>query len=104
MKTIMVVDNEISVLEKVRSVLEKDNFEVVTVDNRRKALEMIEQDKEGKFSLILIDTSIPNSKQPAFFSMKPNSKKDIDTSNEIDFLQKPFTKEELLSFVKKRSK
>ena len=103
MKTIMVVDDETSILEQVKSVLEEDDFEVVTVDNRRKALELIEQDKDDNFSLILIDTSLPDSKQPAFFSMKPKSKKDIDTSNESDFLRKPFTKEQLIDFVKKRS-
>ena len=103
MKTIMVVDDETSILEQVKSVLEEDEFEVVTVDNRRKALELIEQDKDDNFSLILIDTSLPDSKQPAFFSMKPKSKKDIDTSNESDFLRKPFTKEQLIDFVKKRS-
>jgi FixJ family two-component response regulator len=33
--------------------------------------------------------------------MKPKSK-NIDTSKEEDFLQKPFTKEELLDFVKRK--
>ncbi len=44
---------------------------------------------------------MPNSKKPALFSIKPKSKKNIDTSREEDFLQKPFTKEQLLNFVKK---
>lgn len=102
MKTIMVVDDETSILEEVKSCLEEDDFEVVTVDNSRKALEIMENDKEDNFGLILIDTSMPDSKKPAFFSMKPRSKKDIDTSKEEDFLQKPFTKEQLLDFVKSK--
>jgi DNA-binding NtrC family response regulator len=102
MKTIMVVDDETSILEEVKSCLEEDDFEVVTVDNSRKALELMENDKEDNFGLILIDTSMPDSKTPAFFSMKPKSKKDIDTSKEEDFLQKPFTKEQLLDFVKSK--
>ena len=102
MKTIMVVDDETSILEEVKSCLEEDDFEVVTVDNSRKALELMENDKEDNFGLILIDTSMPDSKKPAFFSMKPRSKKDIDTSKEEDFLQKPFTKEQLLDFVKSK--
>lgn len=32
--------------------------------------------------------------------MKPASKMNLDTNNTEDFLQKPFTKEQLLSFVK----
>lgn len=104
MKTIMVVDDETSILEEVKSCLEDDDFEVVTVDNSRKALELMENDKEDNFGLILIDTSMPDSRKPAFFSMKPRPKKDIDTSKEEDFLQKPFTKEQLLDFVKSKLK
>ena len=102
MKTIMVVDDETSILEEVKSCLENDDFEVITVDSSRKAIELMENDKEDNYGLILIDTSMPDTKQPAFFSMKPKSKSDIDTSKEEDFLQKPFTKEQLVNFVKNR--
>jgi len=100
MKTIMVVDDETNILEEVKACLEEDDFKVVTVDNSRKAFEIM--DEEEKFGLILIDTFMPNSNKPAFFSMKPGSKKNIDTSNEDDFLQKPFTREQLLDFVKRK--
>ena len=102
MKTIMVVDDETSILEQVKSCLEEDDFEVIAVDNNRKALELMDEDKEDTFGLILIDTSLPDSKTPALFSMKPRSKKDIDTSKSEDFLQKPFTKEQLVEFVKRK--
>ena len=102
MKTIMVVDDETNILEEVKSCLEDDDFEVVTVDNNKKALELMEKDSEDNFGLILIDTSLPDSNQSALFSMRPKSKKNIDTSNINDFLQKPFTKEQLLEFVKKK--
>lgn len=102
MKTIMVVDDETSVLEEVKKNLEPNEFEVITVDNSRKALELIEQDDKDKLNLILIDTNIPNSKAPALFSMKPQSKMNIDTSKEEDFLQKPFTREQLIEFIKKK--
>ena len=102
MKTIMVVDDETSILEEVKSCLKEEDFEVVTVDNNRKAFELIEDDNEDNFSLILIDTSLPDSNIPAFFSMKPISKRDIDTSREEDFLQKPFTKQQLIDFIKRK--
>jgi CheY-like chemotaxis protein len=98
----MVVDDEITTLEIVKSCLKKEDFEVVTVDSNRKAFEIMENEKENNFSLILIDTRFPNSNIPAFFSMNPKSKKNIDTSIEDNFLKKPFTKEELLEFIKKR--
>ena len=102
MKTVMIIDDENNVLEEVRKTLETDEFQVVTVDNSRRALELIEQDNEDKISLILIDTHIPDTKTPAFFSMKPQSKTNVDTSREEDFLQKPFTREQLLEFIKKK--
>lgn len=101
MKTIMVVDDEASILDEVKSCLEEDEFEVVTASNSRKALELMNEDEED-FGLILIDTLMPDSKKPAFFSMKPKSKSNIDTSKAEDFLQKPFTKEQLLDFVKSK--
>ena len=101
MKTIMVVDDETSILEEVKSCLEEE-FEVVAVNNNRKAFELIDEDNEDNYSLILIDTSLPESNIPAFFSMKPSSKKSIDTSNVEDFLQKPFTKQQLIDFIKKK--
>ena len=101
MKTIMVVDDEADILEEIKSCLEEDEFEVVTASNSRKALELMGEGEEN-FGLILIDTAMPDSKKPALFSMKPTSKSSIDTSKEEDFLQKPFTKEQLLDFVKSK--
>ena len=92
----MVVDDESSVLEKVRSFLEYNEFDVVTVKNSRQALELM--DTETTIDLILIDTPMPASDKTAFFSMKPDSKLSVEgTSN---FLQKPFTKEQLVNFIK----
>jgi len=102
MKTIMIVDDETNILNEVKQCLEEDDFKVIAVDNNRKALELIELDKDGNFGLILIDTSMPDTKTPAFFSMKPDSKKNIDTSRDEDFLKKPFTKNQLLNFVRNK--
>jgi len=75
MKTIMVVDDETSILEEVKSCLKEEEFEVVAVNNNRKAFELIDEDSKDNYSLILIDTSLPDRNIPAFFSMKPSSKK-----------------------------
>ena len=104
MKTIMVIDDESDILKKVNSSLETDNFEVVTASDSRQALELMTEDTEENYGLILIDTPLPGTKKSAFFSMKPKSKMHIDTSKMGDFLQKPFTEEQLLNFVKKKLK
>lgn len=102
MKTIMIIDDKTNIIEEVKESLEQEDFELITAENNRKALELIEEDKENKYGLILIDTSMPDTKTPAFFSIKPKSNKNIDTSKEEDFLQKPFTKEQLLNFIKSK--
>jgi DNA-binding response OmpR family regulator len=104
MKTIMVVDDESNVLEQVKSCLEEDDFEVITATDSRTALELMNGNKEDDFGLILIDTLLPGSKKSALFSMKPKSRIDINAGKAEDFLQKPFTKEQLLDFVKSKVK
>jgi len=102
MKTIMVVDDESDILEKVKLNLQNDDFEVVTASDSREALELMTGDKEDDIGLILIDTPLPGTTKSAFFSMKPKSKMHIDTTKMDDFLQKPFTKEQLINFVKSK--
>lgn len=102
MKTIMVVDDEENILEEVKKSLEEEDFEVLTVENTRKALEIIDEDKENKIELILIDTKLPDSNVPAFFSINPKLKTNIEIDKEENFLKKPFTKEQLIEFVRKK--
>lgn len=99
MKTIMVVDDELPILNKVKSCLENDNFDVITAVNSREALEILDKYEED-LGLILIDTPMPGNRTSAFFSIKPKSK--IDSSKLENFLQKPFTDKELLSFVRSK--
>ena len=95
----MIVDDEPEVLEKVRSYLEENKFDVVTVPNSRKALQFLEENEGDNIDLILIDTPLPGGgSEDGFYSMKPKSKiPDTETGN---FLQKPFTREQLVDFVK----
>jgi CheY-like chemotaxis protein len=95
-KTVMIVDDEVDILEKVKSYLESDEIEVVTANNSRQALKLMEEG--ATFDLILIGTQMPCSDGAALFSMNPK----VKTSGLDDFLQKPFNKEQLVSFVKER--
>lgn len=89
MKTIMIVDDEIDMLKEVKSFLEKDDFEVVTATNSRDALEHMDEINEENVNLILVNTVTSLDNKPAFFSIKPTSKMNINTSKTEDFLQKP---------------
>ena len=99
MKTIMVVDDELDFLEKIKLYLEKEDVEVITAFNSRQAIEQIEEKHENIVDLILINTRLPGSKNStALFSMKPSSREStIDNDN---FLQKPFTQQQLIEFIK----
>jgi len=98
----MIIDDESHILSDVKSYLEKD-FQVITAENNRDALEMIEKHNKD-LELILIDSNIPDTEIPAFFSMKPDTDKKIDTTKTDDFLMKPFTRTQLVDFVKNRLK
>jgi FixJ family two-component response regulator len=95
----MIVDEETDFLKDVQALLEKDEVEVITVRNSREALHRLKEDNEETFDLILVNTRMPGSMiTSALFCMKPPLKK---LPGGIDnFLQKPFTKQELIEFVK----
>lgn len=96
----MIIEEETERLNEIKSLLEEE-FAVVTARNSREALECLTQRSEESFDLILVNTRMPGSVQTsALFSLKPPLKKqpcDIE-----QFLQKPFTKQELLIFVKEK--
>jgi DNA-binding response OmpR family regulator len=102
-KTIMIVDEENDLLKKVKILLEKEDVEVVTANNSREALEQLKEENEETFDLILVNTRMPGSKATtALFSIRPSLKKlPVGIDN---FLKKPFTKEELVDFVKDKIK
>ncbi len=97
----MVIDEEEEFLKTVKTVLEKEKIAVVTARNSREALERLEKDNEETFDLILVNTRMPGSVLTnALFSMRPALKKlpaGID-----NFLQRPFTREELVEFVREK--
>ncbi|MEF8878991.1 MAG: response regulator [Candidatus Thermoplasmatota archaeon] len=102
MKTIMVVDDEVETQEKVKDFLRDYNLNVVTASDSRKALELMDK-KENEYGLLLVDTPFPGSSdRSAFISMKPDSNISSVIGKEEDFLEKPFTKQQLLDFVKSK--
>jgi DNA-binding response OmpR family regulator len=97
----MIVDEETDFFREVQTLLEKDEIEVITVRNSREALDRLKENNEETFDLILVNTQMPGSMiTSALFCMKPPLKK---LPGGIDnFLQKPFTKQELIEFVKSK--
>ncbi len=99
-KTIMGVDEEEVVLDQVKSYLESEDVLVVTATDSRQALSQLFRENEETFDLILVNTRMPGSTDAlALFSLKPTLKK--LPSIRDDFLEKPFTKDQLLEFIKR---
>jgi CheY-like chemotaxis protein len=97
----MIVDEETDIIKQVKDILEKEDVEIVTVTNSRQALGRLKEENEETFDLILVNTKMPGSQNTtALFSMKPVLKK--QPSGIENFLQKPFTKEQLVEFVKEK--
>lgn len=97
----MIIDEEDDFLNHVKTVLEKEDVEVVTARNSREALERLKEENEETFDLILVNTRMPGSVLTnALFCMRPPLKK-LPGGIE-NFLQRPFTKEELIEFVKEK--
>lgn len=55
-KKVMIVDDEIDILATLKTLLEKQNYEVVTVENGAECLKKIEEGFEG---IVLMDIFMP---------------------------------------------
>ena len=94
----MIVDDQTDILEQVKSYLDEDDYNVITMKNRREALELLEQ--ESTIDLMLINMSISTNNKESFFSMKPNIKPNLEEND--NYLSKPFTKTQLLNFINRK--
>ena len=117
-KTIMVVDDEKSMLVVVKTVLEPEGFEVITANSGKECLEML---KKRKPDLILMDMMMPglSGRDTTEKIRKDKRTKDIkiafltvvsfsETGKEvlrkigvIDYITKPFENEEFIKRIRK---
>jgi DNA-binding response OmpR family regulator len=93
----MIVDKEEDILKKVKLYLESEDIEVITAENSRQALKLMEKET---FDLILVGTQMPCTNSSALFSLNPKVRGEMGGRD--DFLEKPFDKEQLISFVKEK--
>ena len=97
----MVVDRDNILCEQIKQILKEDNVDVISASSNRKAIEMLEELPQEQVNLLLIETILPGSSTAALFSLQPSVSMKKDDSNLENFLQKPFTKDQLRDFIKK---
>ena len=113
---ILHVDDESDILTVVKTILEKEGYEVVSVPSGKDALKSIELDG---FSLIILDIMMPDMSGWDLFTriaeVKPNYKiiflSIVDVSEERqkvlkeagikDYIKKPFDRDDFVARVKK---
>lgn len=112
-KTIMIADDEPDIRESVKTILERKGYVVVTAVNGDDCLKKL---PKQKVDLILLDIMMPGTPvreiipkikntRIAFLSVVKTSEAEkedlLKSKNIVDFIQKPFDINELLSRVKK---
>lgn len=110
-KTIMVVDDDDDIRSTVKTVLEKNNYKVVTAISGDDALVKLKKEKPD---LILMDIMMPGTpvrdvvpkikQKVAYLSVVRTSEAEkeelMKSKNIVDFIQKPFDIKELVKRVK----
>lgn len=118
-KRILHVDDEPDTLRVVKTILEKEGFEVVSVNNGSGALKQVDLDN---FSLVMLDIMMPdmsgwdlftriskiNPKYNVIFltvlEAAPGKLKHLKEHGIKDYITKPFDKDDLVARVKKAVK
>ena len=96
-KSVMIVDEDNSILEKIRSLLEEENIDVTTARTNREAMEILE--KEKSIDAVLLHTKMPDGRE-VFVPLIRRDDKTLPLDIEIS---RDCGKEEIMRFLSKLS-
>jgi len=98
MKSIMIVNEDQTTIDNIKSYIKDEDIEIIQVDNSRTGLNYL--DNPRRVNLILLNTYHPDSRQDALMILDPKSNLSTNATDETIYLSKPFTKEKFTSFLK----
>lgn len=96
-KSVMVVNEDSSILERLKSILEEENVSVTTAKTNREAMEILE--KEKSIDAVLLHTRMPDGRE-VFVPLVRKDDKTLPLDIEIS---KDCGKEEILRFLSRLS-
>lgn len=101
MKTVMIVDKDPEMHQKIKSFNTNNDINFKRVESSREALEQLRTDQT--ISLLLLHTTIPEEEKTGYFPIHPSLKSTqvTDTTNAKNFLLKPFDKKQFHEFLTK---
>jgi len=102
MKNIMIINENQSIIEDIKLILNDEDISIITVENNRAGISQL--NKQNNIDLILVNTNNPNSLKNALMILDPTSDFSTNAVDEKLYLSKPFSKEELTTFIKNNSK
>jgi len=95
MKTIMIIDEQNTITPALESDLNEEDITLISVENSRKALEMLQENP--LIDLYLISSELKN--EIGYISISPQESLASHLKADIS-LSKPFSKEQFLDFIK----
>ena len=96
-KSVMVVNEDSSILERLKSILEEENVSVTTAKTNREAMEILE--KEKSIDAVLLHTRMPDGRE-VFVPLVRKDDKTLPLDIEIS---KDCGNEEILRFLSRLS-
>ena len=98
MKSIMIINEDPSNINKIRSYFENEEIEIICANSSRSGINFLNEHND--INLILVKTRHPDSDKNALFSLNPGSDVSANSLDDANYLSEPFSKDEFARFIK----
>jgi len=100
MKTIMLVEEDTDLASVIQTYALEADIDVIHAKDSRQGVTMLNDNPN--VNLVLVRTKNPETNTPAYISIKPSANLKTPSSEDKDFLQKPFSKDQWKAFIEQQ--